>query len=48
MFFNKLLAASCCACCLEFPIPINCFDPSMMTEILKMGLCFGPFEFKSC
>ena len=38
MLFNKRLALSCCACCLEFPSPINCFDPSMMTEILKILL----------
>ena len=37
MLFNKFFAPSCCASFLDFPRPINCFDPSMLTEILKIG-----------
>ena len=45
-FCGKDPGTTCCDCFLEFPRPINCFDQLMTTEILKIGLCLGPFELK--
>ena len=43
MCFNKLLAASCSALFFELPNPVYFPDFFIATDILKEGLCLGPF-----